>query len=101
MGMGCIGMSLDDFERCTPLQFEAIYNNWQRRATMVDRGNWERARMECLCVLQPYSKKSIQAKDVMRFPWDDEPDEEEEKQSESNEDMAERYEKAKKRYGLK
>jgi len=26
--------------------------------------------MQCLCSLQPYSKKQLRAEDVMRFPWD-------------------------------
>lgn len=29
-------------------------------------------RMQCLCSLQPYSKKQLRAQDFMKFPWESE-----------------------------
>ena len=37
-----------------------------------EQSEWERLRMSCLCMLQPYSKKRLRAEDVMRFPWETE-----------------------------
>ncbi len=98
--MGCIGMSRPDFERCTPSEFRAVYLSWQQREEVRERGAWERARMSCLCSLQPYSKNTLKPTDIMEFPWEKE-------QSSSisrsitHEDLKERYQNAKKKYGLK
>lgn len=35
--------------------------------------HWERSRWLGSMMLQPYSKKNIQPKDVLRFPWDKQP----------------------------
>ena len=52
--------------------------------------------MVCLCSLQPHSKKQLHARDVMEFPW-----EKEESGKMSAAEIAERFEAAKKRLGLK
>ena len=70
--MGCMGMSMDDFCRCAPSEFYAAYEAWSEMRQQDDRGRWERARMQCLCTLQPYSKKQLKAEDIMQFPWDEE-----------------------------
>lgn len=71
LALGCIGMSMDDFCRCTPSEFRAVYAEWSELRELERRESWERMRMECLCSLQPYSKKRLSVGDVMRFPWDD------------------------------
>ena len=83
LALGCIGMSMDDFCRCTPSEFRAVYGGWRDMAEGLRREAWERTRMECLCSLQPYSKKRLAAEDIMRFAWDDAEDgrEDEEKKS--------------------
>lgn len=68
--MGCMGMSMDDFCRCTPSEFYAIHVAWQEIRDSEARSLWERTRMQCLCMLQPYSKKRLRAQDVMQLPWD-------------------------------
>ena len=70
MAMGCIGMSYDDFCRCTPSEYAAVWHAWQGSDERREQGEWERLRMSCLCMLQPYSKKRLRAEDVMRFPWE-------------------------------
>lgn len=103
--MGCMGMSRDDFCRCTPSEFYAAYGAWNDMRQQRERAEWERARMQCLCALQPYSKKQLSARDVMRFPWDEEARSEEGKvkseESISREELMERYKKARERVGLK
>jgi len=67
MALGGMGMSLDDFERCTPIEFEAAFRSWEQNHCQDD---WERARFLACCMLQPYSKKALKTEDVCRFPWD-------------------------------
>lgn len=102
--MGCMGMSMDDFCRCTPFEFYATYDAWNDLEDRREQAAWERMRMQCLCTLQPYSQKQLVATDVMRFPWDDEDQEPSSSRSRENglsrEEIMARYKKAKKRAGL-
>lgn len=102
IALGCIGMSMDDFCRCTPSEFRAVYAGWWDMAEGRRREAWERLRMECLCSLQPYSKKRLEAADIMRFPWDDaEHGRGEETQKEpSRGEIMERYRRAKAMRGM-
>ena len=95
--MGCLGMSLSDFERCTPLEFHSVFDAWRNRAEQIDRSEWERVRYTCMCMLQPYSKKKLRPRDVAVFPWErrSEP-----KVVESKEEEEARYQAALKRYGI-
>lgn len=64
------------------------------------RGEWERLRMQCLCTLQPYSKKTLDASDIMSFPWETEQKSENEVKMDK-EDTLRRYREAKAAAGLK
>lgn len=61
---------MDDFCRCTPSEFHEVYASWLEDSERRERGMWERMRMECLCMLQPHSKKRLEASDIMLFPWE-------------------------------
>ena len=108
--MGCMGMSMEDFGRCTPSEFYAAYEAWGQMEQRRERGRWERARMQCLCSLQPYSKARLTAHDIMQLPWDDESEERgarsekspcrSEQRKLSHEEIMARYREAKKRAGL-
>ena len=99
--MGCIGMSMDDFCRCTPSEFYAAYEAWNEMQTSRERGRWERIRMQCLCSMQPYSKSKLTPQDIMRFPWEDKHlPQVGKKEKLSREEIMERYRAAKKRAGL-
>lgn len=106
IAMGCMGISRNDFCRCTPSEFYAVYDAWNERQTRLERGRWERMRTQCLCALQPYSKSKLRAEDIMRFPWDGENEERKASSSRSREDdmsheeLMARYREAKKRAGL-
>ena len=63
-------MSVDDFCQCTPLEFQAVYQAWADADQRRERAAWERTRMLCTTMLQPYSKKRLEPQDVMRFAWD-------------------------------
>jgi hypothetical protein len=105
LATGCVGMSLQDFERCTPSEFKAVWDAWQDRVLHAERTSWEQARMMCVSMLQPYSKKALRPQDVMAFPWDAEVTSSEETTAApeklTREEEMERYRQAIKRAGLK
>lgn len=93
-------MSLDDFERCTPSEFYSTWRQWHDARERESRGSWERTRVLLLGFIQPYTKRSLTAHELLPLPWD--------KESESNgerglskAEILERYAAAKKRNGLK
>lgn len=65
-----MGMSMDDFCRCTPSEFRAVWDAWNEMRQSAEREAWEQLRMQCLCTLQPWSKQRLEARDIMEFPWD-------------------------------
>ena len=97
LAVGDIGMTLDDFCRCTPAEFTAVAEAWRKAGERRERSGWEQTRMQCLCMLQPYSRHRLSPRDVMRFPWD-----EEESQTEklTAEEIWERFERVKREQGL-
>lgn len=100
IALGCIGMSMQDFERCTPSEFKATFDAWNGGRERLERGEWERVRMSCLCSLQPYSKKKLRPADIMEFPWEKQ-EVKTERREETREEVNARYEKAKRRFGLR
>lgn len=100
IALGCIGMSMQDFERCTPSEFHTVFDAWNRRREMLERGEWERVRMLCLCNLQPYSKKKLQASDIMEFPWEKQK-EKADTPKETREEINRRFAEAKRRFGIR
>lgn len=95
--MGAIGMSLDDFCRSTPAEFRSVADAWHRAEERRERSGWEQTRMQCLYMLQPYSRRMIEPRDVMRFPWDAE-----ETQTEklTTKEIRERFERVKREQGI-
>ena len=65
-----MGMSLQDFDRCTPLEFEKIFEMWHEARQLSVRTSWEQIRQLALCMLQPWSKEELRAEDVMVFSWE-------------------------------
>lgn len=102
IAMGCMGMSMMDFCLCTPSEFYETWKVWNEMQLRREREAWERARMECLCTLQPWSKKRLKARDVMRFEWDD--NSVDSKCSRSNEmsreEIMKRYREARRKVGM-
>ena len=41
IAMGCVGMSLRDFDLCTPLEFEEIVEQWKRGQDAHMQASWE------------------------------------------------------------
>ena len=90
-------MSVQDFCRCTPSEFRHIYDSWNDKETKREQRNWERTRLLCCYIIQPYSKKEIKVTDVIKFPWEEKA---EEKAPITDEELHERYKAAKERLGL-
>lgn len=98
MAVGAIGMSLDDFCRYTPAEFRAVADAFREAETQRERSGWERTRMQCVCMLQPYSSHKIDPQELMLFPWEDESDGQD--KNLTTEEIRKRFEKAKKEQGL-
>jgi hypothetical protein len=100
-------MSVDDFCQCTPLEFQAVYQAWADAEQRRERADWERTRLLCTTMLQPYSKKRLEPQDVMRFAWDRDMQNAEcgmrndaESEKLSAKEIRERFEKVKREMGL-
>jgi len=70
IALGCVGMSLDDFARCTPSEFWSICEQWRSMEDGRMRDGWEQTRFVAVAMLQPYSKKTLKPHDVAVFPWE-------------------------------
>lgn len=73
--MGCVGMSREDFERCTPFEFTEMMRQWRENQERIERTTWDQTRFLATAMLQPYSKKALKATDIARFPWDNKTEE--------------------------
>ena len=96
--MGCLGMSLREYERCTPFEFQSIFDAWSRRLEGEEHTEWDRVRYMCMCILQPYSKKKLRPTDVVVFPWERRTESQPEVLSKEEEEA--RYQAALKLYGF-
>lgn len=65
-----MGMSLQDFESCTPLEFEETAGAYAAREQASVRAQWEQARFIAMSALQPYSKKALKPEDICLFAWE-------------------------------
>ena len=69
--VGCVGMSLQDFELCTPSEFFEVAEQWRKLREEESKEGWEKARFLAAAMLQPYSRKQLNPEDVAKFPWDE------------------------------
>ena len=70
IGIGCIGMSYDDFCRCEFDEFTSIYNAWKEARENQSRECWEQTRILAAISIQPYTKKKITPQQLIPLPWD-------------------------------
>lgn len=70
--LGCIGMRLDDFCRLTPTEFAAVCKAHTDESEAFRKERWEMVRLQSTLAMQPYSKKRLDPREVIPFPWDDE-----------------------------
>ena len=69
--MGVLGMSYDDFCRCTLIQLRAAVKAHREYSESVRRDAWERTRWEAMVTVQPHVKRRLSLRDLP-LPWDDE-----------------------------
>ncbi len=63
-------MRLSDFRALRPEEFSeaaASWNTWQEE---IDRGEWERMRLESTMLLQPHVQGKLTPKGLLPFPWE-------------------------------
>ena len=65
-----MGMSIEDFDLCTPHEFEEIASAWRRHNEDRYKEEWERVRKICCYVLAPYAKVKSEH-ELFPLPWDD------------------------------
>lgn len=70
MALGSIGLSYADFAAMTVPEFTAIYDAWRTHEYEREKAEWERTRTMGVWILQPYMKKKLTLKELLRFPWD-------------------------------
>lgn len=72
MAVGCIGMSHDDFCKCTFGEFESICKAWREMTERESREAWERARTIAAILIQPHVKKGnkVTPQQLISLPWD-------------------------------
>lgn len=68
--MGCVGMSLRDFDACTPSEFNAIGAQWRDNQRRLSIESWDQARTIAVSFLQPYSKKPLKLTDICVLSFD-------------------------------
>ena len=68
--MGCIGMSYDDFCRCTFGEFESICRAWREMTELREREAWERMRTLGAVSIQPHVRKRLTPRQLLPMPWD-------------------------------
>lgn len=68
--LGVCGLSLQDFCLLTPIEFEAVAQAWRDRDEWLRREAWERARTSATICVSPWSKHSLQPRQVLPLPWD-------------------------------
>lgn len=93
-------MSIDDFSRCSPDEFDAIHKAWHKAEELRLQNSWERTRQLCTCMLQPYASQRIDPEDIMVFPWDAAAKAAEADRSMSEEERKARYTTALSNYGF-
>ena len=70
IAVDCIGMSYDDFCKCTFIEFESICKAWHEMTNGQNHESWERTRIAAAIVIQPHVKKKITPKQLLPLPWD-------------------------------
>lgn len=70
--MGRVGMSRDDFERCTPLEFTKIVQASNEKTEIAIKAGWEQTRAQVVYVANLFSQNPIDPRKAWPFPWEKE-----------------------------
>lgn len=67
-----MGMTIADFCRQTPEEFEAVSEQWSTYNESLVRQSWERMRLATTIIVQPHIRKRMTPHDLLPFTWDNE-----------------------------
>lgn len=68
--LGVVGLRLDDFCGLSPSEFSAVCEAHHTRREDVSREDWERMRLHATITVQPHSRKRLNARQLLPFPWE-------------------------------
>lgn len=68
-----LGLSYEELYGLTPRSFNNKLKGFNNSLDQQNRNGWEQTRTLMMSVLMPHTKKKLKAKDVLPFPWDNEP----------------------------
>jgi hypothetical protein len=87
---------LADFCVLTPEEWAEVYKSYREMLDEHEKLEWERLRLLCAYTIQPHSRKKINPRQMMSFPWDNEARKESQKVVSPEEGRA-RFEKMRKK----
>ena len=70
IGLGEMGMSVEEFYNMTPRQFHNKREGFQRHIQYHTELLWETTRWQAAVNVAPHTKRRISPKDLAVFPWD-------------------------------
>ena len=68
-----LGLSYEELYGLTPRSFNNKLKGFNNSLDQQNRNGWEQTRTLVISMLTPHTKKKLKAKDVLPFPWDNEP----------------------------
>ena len=75
VAVGNIGLPYNDFCGLTPEEFGHVYEAYSSQREADRKDSWERARLMTTIMIQPHLKKKLTPQQLLRLPWDAEPQE--------------------------
>ncbi len=72
VGLGEVGLCLQDFVRLTPSEFRAVTEAARDRQERINREDWARARLMACLSMQPHLTKRLRPQELLPFPWEQE-----------------------------
>jgi hypothetical protein len=70
IGLGEMGMTVEEFYNLTPRQFQNKREGFERQLEHTTQLMWEVTRWQAAVNIAPHTKKRLGPKDLVQFPWD-------------------------------
>jgi len=70
---GQIGLMPSQFYDLLPREWGNLVEGWNERQNRKEQAEWERIRWQTTILINPHTKKTIKAKDLIVFPWEKQP----------------------------
>jgi len=72
IGLGEMGMTVDELYDMTPRQFQNKRKGFQRVFERNIQTIWESTRWNAAVTIAPHTKKRLKPRDLIAFPWESE-----------------------------